>query len=228
MQNSFTGTIPATATVTRTADAAYFGQSASFTLFVETSQGEPPEILLRRAPTELIEGSSVTWEVALATAPSETATVRLVDRWPEGFIHAVTISPTELTFMAGEALQWQLVKVSLPNDNIRLGDSLITIVHSASSNDITYDSTNDVGAESKAITFPVIDDEKVGVCLGKCELATKYDFYFDKSGGGGFSGALAVDEVRAARFTRPTHQHTTADWQCNRHMHTHICSSLSQ
>ena len=217
MQSSFTGTIPATATVTRTADVAYFGQSASFTLFVDNSQqGEPPEILLRRAPAELIEGSYVTWEVAIATAPSEMVTVSLVDRWPEGLIHDVTIHPTELTFVAGEALQWQIVKASLPNDNIRLGKSMLSIVHSASSRDIAYDSTSSVGAKSKAVAFPVIDDEKVGVCLGKCELATKYDFYFDKTGGGGFSGALPVDEVRA-RFARPI-QHTAANWPCKRHM----------
>ena len=215
MQSSFNGTIPATATVSRTADAAYFGQSASFTIYLEPAKGEPPEILLRRAPALLIEGSSVTWEVALATAPTEMVTVRLVDRWPEGFIHDVTLSPTELTFMAGEALQWQLVQASLPNDNIRLGNSKISIIHSASSKDISYDSTNAVGAESKSVTFPVFDDDKVGVCLGKCELTTKYDFYFDKSGGGSFSGTLAVDEVRA-RFTRPI-RHTTGTY--NRRMH---------
>ena len=202
LQSSFTGTIPATAKVARTADAAYFGQSTDFTVFVETSEGEPPEILIRNIPGELMEGLSVSYEVALATAPSKNVTVRLLDRWSQGFIHDVTVSPKELTFLAREALQWQRVELFLPDDDIRLGESTLSIIHSAFSEDITYDSANAVGAESKAITIQVKDDDEVGVCLGKCALATKYDFYFDWSGGGGFSGPVAVDEVRA-KFALP-------------------------
>ena len=161
-------------------DSYYNGISSGLVMGVENR--DPPGIRVSPASGAVTEGSTLKYQVALATAPTAPVQVLLALTWgtgqPAG--HQVTITPSVLEFAAGrEAQVWQEVRVYVAADPGFVGDSLAVITHAASSTDRLYDSSNsEIGAAEAQYDLRVIEANHVGVCLANCFPVTKYDFLF--------------------------------------------------
>ena len=197
--SGFTGDVPVTATVGNTADLVYDGVTADLVIHVEDNT--PPELLIVSSETTLLEGSTVTYQVALATAPSADVTVTPSPSWLSGLPHGTVISPTPLVFPAGESLVYQTVTVSLPYSPEFIGDSVLSIDHVLTSNDPFYDSGSGSGASAAPVSLDVKDLDEVGVCLADCLERTPLEMLFT---GKEADAVMTPYEIITGEVHRPT------------------------
>lgn len=181
-QGGFNGEVGVTVVASSAEDTVYDGESNSdLVVFVEDL--EPPGIQVSKTALEMPEGTQTAYQVSLATASLSPVTVTVALSWASGQPHDLAVQPTSLTFAAGEAQVWKTVSLDVPLSEGFIGDSEAVLTHSASSADVFYDSTNAVGAPAVDVVVSVLEQDRVGVCLGSCLQATRYDHLFYGDGG---------------------------------------------
>ena len=176
-QAGFTGDVPVTATAQSPGDSLYDGLSVSgLTVYVEDLT--PPAINVISTAAQLEEGSQMTYQIALSTAPSAEVTVSLDLLWLEGIERLVGFPPT-VTFPAGDAAtEYQTITVNLPYSPAFTGESSLAIVHTATSEDPRYNTAAGTGAAAVEVPLLLQDLNAVGVCLGDCLETTQFDLLF--------------------------------------------------
>ena len=149
-------------------------------IFVENTT--PIEPLLQISSSGGFEGTPLTYQVALSTAPAEEVVVELQPTWLDGIPRNLTISPSRIVFPAGQPKQWQTVTIDIPYTPAYLGEGSILMTHTFISDDPFFDSSSgSVGMEPMVREFQVEDLDSIGVCLTNCSIVSKFNFIFTTS-----------------------------------------------
>lgn len=219
IQGGFNGEVGVTIVASSAEDTVYDGESnRELVVFVEDL--EPPGILVSKSTLSMREGGAGAYQVALATAPLSPVTVAVAVSWGSGQPHGVAVAPTSIGFAAGEARVWKTVSLDVAYSEGFIGDAQAVLTHSASSADVLYDSAAAVGAPPVEVGLTVLEQDRVGVCLGDCAQVTKHDHLFH-----GDEGlvempieVLSADKVgRQALQPRIAARCRAAAWQCHIH-----------
>ena len=141
---------------------------------------------------EVVEGGeAAAYTVVLASEPAAAVTVTV-----EGAGTEVTVSPSRLTFTAGDWDRTQTVTVAAPEDPDTAGAEVI-LTHAVESGDADY-----AGAAAEDVSVVVTDNDAPGVTVAPGELEVAEGESDDLHRGAGDAARRRRDGVRGRRGRR--------------------------